>query len=133
MPIYRKPQLWWRAAIVACAVAGLLIGEHRVIYYTCQSNLIVLGYFAGCVYWMVRRDTVEVPAPRLRGPVTLWILITCLISHFVLNHGASPLPGLSDPDPAAALANWSAFLVHYVVPMMVVADWLAFGPRRQAR
>ncbi|WP_309238245.1 Pr6Pr family membrane protein [Actinoplanes aureus] len=132
MPFYLRPQLWWRTAIVVCAAAGLLTGEHRIVFYTCQSNLIVLGYFAGALYWMVRRRTVEAPAPRLRGPVTLWILITCLISHFVLNHGASPLPGLADPDPGTALANWSLFLVHYVVPVMVVADWAAFGPRRLA-
>ena len=49
----------------------------------------------------------------------------------MLNHGESPLPGLADPDPAAALRNWSLFLLHYAVPVMVVADWAAFGPRRQ--
>ena len=77
---------------------------------------------------MVRRGTTEPPAPRLRGAVTLWILITCLISHVLLSHGENPLPGLSDPDPAEALRNQSAFLVHYVVPIMVVLDWLVFGP-----
>ncbi|GLY00957.1 MULTISPECIES: Pr6Pr family membrane protein [Actinoplanes] len=130
MSILWKPPLWWRAAIVVCVVVGLLSGEQRVLFYTCQSNLIVLGYFGAAVYLMVRRRTPEAPAPRLRGPVTLWILITCLISHFVLNAGASPLPGLSDPDLAVATANRSLFLVHYVVPLMVVIDWVAFGPRR---
>ncbi|MEV6298189.1 Pr6Pr family membrane protein [Actinoplanes sp. NPDC051861] len=133
MSIYKKPQIYWRATIVACAMAGLLTGEHRIIFYTCQSNLIVIGYFIGTIYWMIQRNTTDTPAPRLRGPVTFWITITCLISHFVLNHGDSPIPGLTDPDPATRLTNWSLFLLHYVVPLMVIVDWAAFGPRRQVR
>lgn len=130
MRVYARPEFWWRAAIVACGAVGLLTGEHRIIYFTCQSNLIVLGYYTGVLYWMVRRRTVEPAAPRLRGAITLWILITGLISHFMLNHGANPLPGLADPDPAVALAERSSFLLHYVVPALVLADWLAFGPHR---
>lgn len=128
MRVYATPQFWWRVAIVVCGVSGLLIGEHRIVYYTSQSNIITLGYFAGVIYWMVRRGTTDPPAPRLRGAVTLWILITCLISHFLLGNGASPLPGLADPDPATAMVNLSLFLVHYVVPVLTVADWLVFGP-----
>ncbi|GIF26179.1 hypothetical protein BJ973_003449 [Actinoplanes tereljensis] len=133
MRVYARPQFWWRAVIVACGLSGLLMGEQRVIYYTCQSNLITLGFFVGTLYWMVKRQTVEPPAPRLRGAVTLWILITCLISHFMLNHGANPLPGLAAADPAVATTNRSMFLVHYVVPVMVLIDWVAFGPHRLVR
>ncbi|GAA2646699.1 Pr6Pr family membrane protein [Paractinoplanes durhamensis] len=133
MRVYATPQFWWRAVIVACGVAGLLMGEHRIIYYTTQSNVITLGFFAGALYWMVKRQTTVTPAPRLRGAVTLWILITCLISHFMLNHGKSPLPGLTAADPAVALTNRSLFLIHYVVPVMVLLDWVAFGPHRVVR
>jgi hypothetical protein len=128
-----RPQFWLRAAIVATGAAGLLLGNNTVIYFTAQSNLLTLAYFVGALYWMVKRETAEAPAPRLRGAVTLWILITCLISHFLLNHGANPLPGLADPDPATAVMNWSLLLVHYVVPILVLVDWVAFGPHRQVR
>ncbi len=128
MRVYATPQFWWRSAIVVCGVLGLLIGEHRIAYYTTQTNVITLGFFAGTLYWMVRRGTTEPPAPRLRGAVTLWILITCLVSHVLLNHGENPLPGLADADPAVALRNQSAFLVHYVVPVLVVLDWVFFRP-----
>ena len=133
MPIYARPQFWWRAAIVVCGAAGLLGGEQRVVYFTAQSNLITLGYFTGLLYWMARRRTVEPAAPRLRGAVTLWVLITCLISHVMLNHGRNPLPGLAAADPAVALANRTVFLLHYVVPVMVLIDWVAFGPHRVVR
>lgn len=46
-------------------------------------------------------------APRPRGAVTLWIMITCLVSHFVDHHGANPLPGLVEGDPATLPANRS--------------------------
>ena len=133
MRIYGRPQFWLRAAIVACGAVGLLMAEQRLIYFTAQSNLLTLAYFVGALYWMVRRGTVEPPAPRWRGAVTLWILITGLISHFMLNHGENPLPGLTAADPATALTNRSAFLVHYVVPALVLADWVAFGPHRVVR
>ncbi|MEV6487463.1 Pr6Pr family membrane protein [Actinoplanes sp. NPDC051633] len=52
------------------------------------------------------------------------------MSHFLLNNGASPLPGLVVADPSEALSNRATFLLHYVVPIMVLIDWLAFGPHR---
>jgi hypothetical protein len=128
MRVSTTPQFWWRLAIVVCGVLGLLLGDHRIAYFTSQSNLVTVGYFAGALYWMVHRGSTEPPAPRLRGAVTLWILITGLVSHILLNHGENPLPGLADADPAEALRNWSAFLVHYVVPVLVLLDWIAFGP-----
>ncbi|MBU2668314.1 Pr6Pr family membrane protein [Actinoplanes bogorensis] len=119
-----------RIVIVVSGLIGLLIGEHRIAYYTCQSNLITLGYFGGVIYWMLRRRTAEPAAPRLRGAVTLWIVITGLISHFLLQNGENPLPGLAVADPGLRVTNWSLFLVHYVVPVLVFTDWVAFGPRR---
>ncbi|MCY1138231.1 Pr6Pr family membrane protein [Actinoplanes sp. Pm04-4] len=125
-----SPQLVLRALIVLSGLTGLLMGEHRLAYYTSQSNIITLGYFGGVLYWMIRRRTTDPAAPRLRGAVTLWIVITGLISLFMLQHGANPLPGLTVADPATRVMNWSLFLVHYVVPVLVLTDWLAFGPRR---
>jgi hypothetical protein len=130
MRVYATPQFWWRVAIVLSGFAGLLIGENRIVFYTTESNIIVLGYFTGVLYWMVKRETTEPAAPRLRGAITLWILITGLVAHFLLMGGKNPLPGLADPDPRTALTNWTLLLVHYVVPTMVVVDWVAFGPHR---
>ncbi|MEU7907500.1 Pr6Pr family membrane protein [Actinoplanes sp. NPDC049118] len=128
--VWLRPQLWLRVLIVGSGLVGLLADQYRIAYYTTQSNLITLGYFGGVVYWMVRRNTVEPAAPRLRGAVTLWILITGLVSHVLLENGANPLPGLWVGDPAEQVTNWSRFLVHYVVPTLVLIDWIAFGPRR---
>ncbi|MCR2785839.1 MULTISPECIES: Pr6Pr family membrane protein [unclassified Microbacterium] len=127
------PQFWWRVAIIVVCLLGLSSGNHRLVFFTTQSNVIVFAYFAGALYWMLRRGTTDAPAPRLRGATTAWILTTALVSHVLLNYGASPLPGLFVTDPAEALANRSLFILHYVVPGMVLVDWLAFGPRRAVR
>jgi hypothetical protein len=131
--VYLRPQFWWRALLVVAGALGLLTGNHALAYFTTQSNIIVLGYYIAVLYWMVRRRSTDPAAPRLRGGVTLWIIITGLVAHFVLNHGVSPLPGLVHGGPATLLANRSIFLEHYVVPVMALADWVAFGPHRVVR
>ncbi|MFC7484973.1 Pr6Pr family membrane protein [Luedemannella flava] len=130
MNVFTRPSFWWRVALVAAGLLGILSGSHRLNFYTAQSAVLTVGYFGGVVYWMVRRRTTEPAAPRLRGAVTLWILVTGLVSHFVNNHGESPIPGLLDGDPASLVARRSVFLLHYVLPVMVFVDWVAFGPRR---
>ncbi|MCR2811472.1 MULTISPECIES: Pr6Pr family membrane protein [Microbacterium] len=131
--VVRSPQFWWRVATLAACLVGLSTGNHRLVFFTIQSNVIVFAYVAGALYWMLRRGTTDAPAPRLRGGVVTWILTTALVSHVLLNLGANPLPGLVVADPDTALANRSLFLLHYVVPAMVLVDWLLFGPRRAVR
>lgn len=131
--VFASASLYWRAAIVVAASLGLMSAEHRVAFFTTQSNIIVVAYFAIVVFHMLRSGQVAAVAPRLRGGVTLWIVITGLISHVLLSNLANPLPGLIVADPAAALTNQSLFLLHYVVPAMVVIDWVAFDPRRAVR
>ncbi|GAB2711137.1 Pr6Pr family membrane protein [Nocardia thraciensis] len=129
--VWRRPALWWRWLIVASAAMGLVTGPSSLIYFTVMSNVIALGYFLGAVYWMLVRDTADAPAPRLRGAVVLYLTITGLVAHFVLEHGSSPLPGLvSGPD---RLGNWSNFFLHYVTPTLVIVDWLVLRPRDAAR
>jgi hypothetical protein len=131
MNVWTRPAVWWRAAIVLSSGLGLITGTGSLVYFTVESNVVVLGYFAGAVYWMTKRGTTDAPAPRLRGAATLYILITGLVAHFVLNHGTSPFPGLG-PGPDR-LTNWSAFFLHYVTPVMVVLDWLCLKPRNASR
>ncbi|MBF6170624.1 Pr6Pr family membrane protein [Nocardia blacklockiae] len=123
--------MWWRALIVLSAWAGLATGTSSLVYFTVDSNVIALGYYLGALYWMWRRATADAPAPRLRGAVVLYTTITGLVAHFVLQHGANPLPGLVEgPD---RLSHWSDFLLHYLTPALVLLDWLLGPPRGAAR
>jgi hypothetical protein len=124
----RTPAFWWRVLIVLAAAFGLSFTDGSLVFFTTQSNVIVLGYFACALYRMATTGGPDPAAPRLRGPVTLWIMITGLVAHFLLADGANPLPGLvSDPDLFAA---WAVFAVHYIVPAMVLVDWLVLPTRR---
>lgn len=128
--VWATPQLWWRVAIVVVCLLGLLMGDRELAFFTSQSNVLVLFYFGCTVHWMVHHRTTASPAPVLRGTVTLAILLTALVSHVLLNHGENPIPGLFVMDPADALANRGVFLMHYVVPAMVLVDWAVFGVHR---
>lgn len=48
---------------MAAGVLGLLTGNHRIAFYTSQSNIITLGYFTEECCWMVRRWTPIPPRP----------------------------------------------------------------------
>jgi hypothetical protein len=133
MSVWTRPALWWRLAIVLSAGLGLITGEGSLVYFTVESNVIVLGYFAGAVHWMIRNNSTDAPAPRLRGAATLYILITGLVAHIILNHGASPLPGLTHGSGADRLQSWSLLLLHYTTPIMALLDWLCLGPRNASR
>ena len=126
--VWRAPALWYRLLLILATVAGFITGERSMAFFTGQTNVIVLAYFAITVYWMVTRRTTAPPAPRLRGAVVAWILTVGIIAHVELAHWANPFPGLVDPDPTLRLANWTLFFAHYIIPVMVLIDWLAFGP-----
>lgn len=126
--VFAKPALWWRVAIVLACVFGVTAQEWRLAFFTTLSVIAVLGYFSVVLYWMVRRGTTVPVAPRLRGGITLWIVTTALISHFIVEGGASPFPGMVDSDPAVAVEYQSRFFMHYLIPAMVLFDWVVFGP-----
>src|SRR5690349_19725847 len=104
--MWRHPALWWRVGILLAGAFGLTFETSSLVFFTVQSNVLVFGYFAGTVYWMLRQRTVVTPAPRLHGGVTLWIAITGLVAHILLNHGANPLPGLVNGGEDLWV-NWS--------------------------
>lgn len=124
-----RAAFWWRAGIVLAGALGLTFRDHSLVYFTVQSNLIVLAYYGGALYWMRRRGVSDAPAPRLRDAATFWIVVTGLVSHILLEKWANPFPGLvSGPD---LFGEWATFAVHYVVPVMVLVDWLVFPPHRR--
>ena len=103
----------------AATVSGLLP------YFTIQSNL-AYGVFAG---WAALRDRVAPAA--LKGAVTLYVAITGLVYHLVLTNPASGFSvGPVDRTPVEAIGNQ---LLHTVVPLLAVLDWLIFDQRRRFR
>lgn len=125
----------WNAALAALVVVALVVQAVLVArlhgapvttrfirmfsYFTIQSNLLV-GVAAGTLAVSPARDGAVWRVLRLDGLVG--ISVTGVVYTTVLRSGGS-LHGW-------AAATDAAF--HYVVPLMAVLGWLAFGPRPRA-
>jgi hypothetical protein len=112
----------YRLTLVLAAVVGLIytwmaLGSplNPLVLFTVQSNLLLTGFYS----WRVVSRWH--PPAELKGAVTLYIVITGLIWHFLRMRGASPFEHLS--LNGHGLGN---FLLHYVTPVMAVIDWLFF-------
>ncbi|MBT2235107.1 Pr6Pr family membrane protein [Nonomuraea sp. NEAU-A123] len=115
----------WRLLLVGAAVAGIVCTWVSIrtpwVYFTVQSNLILALYYG---WRLLGRET----SATIKGAVTLYLVITGLVAHFTLGHGANPLPLL-----AGGTRQIGNFLLHYVTPVMALTDWLAFDRDRRPR
>ncbi|GAB1642737.1 Pr6Pr family membrane protein [Krasilnikovia sp. MM14-A1259] len=94
-------------------------------YFTIQSS-IAYGVFAAWAASRSWRGDLSTPAP-LKGAVTLYVTITGLVFHLVLDNPASGFAQLGvHRTPLEAVANQ---LLHTVVPLLAVLDWLIFDDR----
>ncbi|MFI5490899.1 Pr6Pr family membrane protein [Actinoplanes sp. NPDC051859] len=92
-------------------------------YFTIQSN-VLYGIFAAYALFQGRNTN-----PVLKGAVTLYVAITGLVFHLVLDNPASGFANAPvDRTPGEAVANQ---LLHTVVPLIAVADWLLFDEHRR--
>ncbi|MBX7258140.1 MAG: Pr6Pr family membrane protein [Candidatus Hydrogenedentes bacterium] len=150
----------FRFLVAVIAIAGVLLQVLKsstplrpFVTFTIQSNLLVAACFAVAA-WRTFRDRPSV-APLLKGAVTVYILITALVYKFILAGKPNDFP----PPPQAPVyevqANYDSSqalrsdewpvnpqrkpyslpskLLHIVVPIMAVADWLLFDARRRYR
>jgi hypothetical protein len=120
------------AAVVAgigCTAAGPPTVTGLLPYFTIQSNLAV-GLLAGYAGWLAWRRQPD-PPPAVKGAVTLYITITAVVFHLVLANPASPFAmAQPDRDLVAAAGNQ---LLHTIVPLLALLDWVLFDPRGRLR
>lgn len=127
----RRLVVAFRLLTVVAMVAGVAfnavgVGSFTWLlpYFTTQSN-IAYGVFAGVAAWLVWRGE-KISAP-LKGAVTLYVVITGLVYHFVLANSASGFAvHFGQRNMAATIGNQ---LQHTIVPIMAVLDWLLFDTR----
>ena len=96
-------------------------GLGMLLYYTVLSNLLVM-IFTGYLLWKMRREGDHWQSSsllRLKGGVTMSIMITCVIYHFML----APL--------TTDFYRLENFLCHYIVPLWFLADTIIFDKNRQ--
>ncbi|MFJ9585795.1 Pr6Pr family membrane protein [Streptomyces acidicola] len=133
-------------ALTAAAGVGveLLLGSplHVLSYFMIQTGVLVAVVFASSASraWTARRPL----PPRVTGGTLLYISIAALISHVILTGGSTafltmgptpapvPAPGAgpgTGTAEVATLVGWPAPanpLLHTLLPLAVVADWLLF-------
>jgi len=126
----------WRVLIIIASLAGIVLDSQslsdfftRLTFFTIQSNLIVIGCI-GYTIWATWRKT-SGPTPFLKGAVTVYIMITCLVYNLILAKSPSTTPDIMVVPVIGGAAG--SDLLHIVTPFMVVLDWLlldAHGPLR---
>lgn len=120
----------WKVALVLFATWGLLDGagilgghydENFPHMFTNISNLFAWVYFICAIVWLARnrnqgRTTF---APVAKYTATVSLLVTMLIAHFML----------FDAMFQDGHLQFHLVILHYIVPLMTLFDWLLFDEK----
>lgn len=118
----------WGLALLFKLDEGWFDGE-LLVFYTTLSNLLVLGWTIASVVVTLRDGTRDgwrgysSPNPRLAGFPLMAITVTMLV-YLIL---------LAPTRPPEELFTLQDTLVHVVVPVMMLLDWVLFTPRGAVR
>jgi hypothetical protein len=125
----RKFATIYRLILIILGVYGLYLNftggridaVSLLSFYTIQSNIVVLIFFAWLVVRSWRRRDDQTPSLwyyTVKGGVTVCIALTFIVFHFVLRPTLFAMGGY--------VSSGANILVHYVVPLMTIGDWLLF-------
>jgi len=119
----KKFHIVFQLLISLSAFAGVIIeivfqqGPHTGLnilsYFTIQSNLIVATAFAFNVYF---RSETPAWVNILKSGALIWILVTGLVFHFLLSQLYNPV----------GIPAYSNIILHYIVPIAVLLNWIIF-------
>lgn len=90
-------------------------------FFTIQSNILAVAILA--LSAIVRVDERTEVFDFVRGGVTLYIAITGVVFALLLS---------GQNEKLDTHLVWVNFVVHYLIPIVVVADWLIDPPRHRA-
>ena len=123
---------WWRIALAATEVVAL-IGNFQYIlgfssfgvgnffgYFTIQSNIIAAVAFLASAYFIFRGTVQPSWVVYLRALATVLMAIVGIVYNTLL----------SNLDLAGSFnLQWSNDILHIVIPIYAVLDWVLFGDR----
>jgi hypothetical protein len=116
-------------------ITGLYSGRFNInslIYYTTLSNLLCFLFYIpltirNAINIKNSNEAAIIFFPRLKGAFILMITVTLIIYHSLLANFQLPFFTRGDGDLSNYLQN---LLLHYIVPVMVIFDWILFDPKR---
>ncbi len=103
-------------------VFGVFDGQFNMSllnYFTILSNILCVVYFTADIVYILKNrwDGVKtVWCPALKGIAMMAVTVTLLVAHFILGMRFTMNNS----------SGISLLLVHYVVPIMTIGDWLFF-------
>jgi len=125
------------ALIVVLSLAGLTMhgdfyaGIRRRdywVYYTNQSNLLVLIYFALIAPVLYADPRLRGLIPRAEFAVMLCIMLTHLVFHHFLAPFVTEETIYTPHAPNARIARADSIVQHYAVPLLTLFYWLLCSP-----
>ena len=123
IPLYRA--LGLALCLFGLAIQlGLLTGQPNpgvLIFFTIQSNLVCAAL------WIALLIRPQLP-PVWHGIAAQGILLTMVVYHFLLAGGTFSMSSFT-----GSLYGIANLLVHYVVPTMMIVDFLILTPRQYLR
>ena len=121
---------FYRILLALCGLVGVSIQIHddgwaMLLYYTVLSNILVFSSLIFFIIYDFKKGdaTTNTKLLRYKGGVTMAILITGVIYHFLLAPSTKP-------EDFWTVRN---LLVHYIVPWGLVLDTLVFDARKAYR
>ena len=120
----------YKLALGALALAGILLqmgvldgrlNLSLLRFFTVQSNTLAAAYFLWAGLWLLTKGEGKRTrwAHVLKGIVTMNLTVTMLVAHFLL--GGFPTAG--------GVLGASLWIVHYIVPLLTLLDWVLFDDK----
>ncbi len=121
---------FYRFIVALCGVIGVGMqiyqdGFGMLLYYTVISNILVFSFLFYLIGWEGKNGSINHSSKLLRskGAVTMAIMITAVVYHFMLAPLAEP----------HAYWNIRNFLVHYIAPIGFILDTLIIDKKNSYR
>lgn len=140
IPAYSPLGAVLSALIVVFSLAGLTMhGDFYIgvcrrdywVYYTNQSNLLVLLYFAVFAPMIYTADGMQALIPHAEYALMLSILLTHLVFHHFLAPFVTEETIYTPHMPNKRMAHAASTVQHYIVPLLTLAYWLLCSPGKR--
>lgn len=101
--------------LLQCGVFSDKLDLSVLNYYTLMSNILCAAYFLSAALFTLKNEK-KTMLPQVKGALVMCITVTGMVYHFML-------AGKFEMQGTLLMSN---ILLHYVVPLMTVLDWILF-------
>lgn len=107
-----------------------ILNDFNIFYFTTISNLLCfLMFLFLSIKTLVElkqygKDGSTSISPHIKGGITVAIILTMSVYHFIL------IPYALSQDPLRRL-NLNEIILHYIVPCLTILDWILFDEKKR--